>query len=628
MPDRPTVGAAIITRDDLDKLKVLLAQLSGLDQVVVVDTGSRDGTKKYVRGLGAPYELHEFKWRPRPDGLDPDDWGFAAARNESFRHLKTTHAIWVDSDDTLALIKEGQRVTLSSTEAAETLRFLAGGRSDSDLWLMNYLYMSDEFGNARSVLAKERMLKLEVGWHWRYPIHEVLKPVTKTIGQLKATTVRDLLVVHNPHSVELSVKRNAPMVRAWLRQLEKGTATDDDLARARYLVGRSLYGQGKNLKAAHWLLSNYLGKHPELTPDEKWQAWTDIAKNLIDAHDPDGARTALLQAINMCPRFGEAYVLLADVKFKAGERPGDILKLLEVADSCVNENHGFIESNPLATTFLVALLAAECRLKLGQPREALTLVDRALRIRPSDAQARRVWQEASDASRQSLENAPATDLGQPAAAPTVIRPMGSRPMFVVSSGRCGSTLVSNMLNLHPQVLSLSEFIIMLMPGGFVDGPAPIHGPQFWAMLSTPRKRMSLMYRHGIVFDEVLYRPGPGRRFTADTGVPPILLTALPHLTDNPEALYDDIHDFVIRQGAYPLTYHYRRLFDWLRERFGRKVWVERSGSSMGNLAELLRHFPDARFIHLFRDGRECAISMSKHSAFRLAMVSGELMKYR
>ena len=33
----------------------------------------------------------------------------------------------------------------------------------------------------------------------------------------------------------------------------------------------------------------------------------------------------------------------------------------------------------------------------------------------------------------------------------------STPTFVVGTGRCGSTMLSNMLREHPKVLSLSEF---------------------------------------------------------------------------------------------------------------------------------------------------------------------------
>ena len=35
------------------------------------------------------------------------------------------------------------------------------------------------------------------------------------------------------------------------------------------------------------------------------------------------------------------------------------------------------------------------------------------------------------------------------------------PVLVLSTGRCGSTMVSEVLNTHPEVLSLSEFFISL-----------------------------------------------------------------------------------------------------------------------------------------------------------------------
>jgi tetratricopeptide (TPR) repeat protein len=630
MPDsgseahQATIGVAIITRDGLGSLKNLLDQLSSFDQVVVLDTGSRDGTQAYVRRLGPPFELHEFKWRPRPAGFGPDEWGFSAARNESFRLLKTTHAVWLDTDDVIATVVGGSRVVASAEAAAAAFHNLISRNPDVDLWLMDYVYATDEFGNPMAVLAKERLLKLDVGWQWRYAIHEALFP-GRDAKDVEAVSVIDLVIVHRPHDAEKSKRRNGPMLRAWLRQLERTGASDHDLARARFLVGRSLRGQERFAKAAHWMLSQYLAKHPELPPDDKWEGWMDVAKDLIQSGDREGARHAALQAIGLCPRFGEAYVVLADMKLIAGERPGDILKLLEIADSCANESYGPHEHNPLLTNFNGALIGSECMLRLGRYQQALSLANRALALRPRDERAQVAWKAAADGSRQQITEI--KELGTTApASPTVTTRASRVPVFVVSSGRCGSTLVSNMLRLHPAVLSLSEFLILLTPGAFPGGTSPIYGPQFWSLLSTPRKRMSFMLRHDIVFDEILYRPGPERRFTAETGVPPILLTALPHLTDEPEALYDEIHDFVLAQGAYPVGQHYVRLFDWLCERLGRKVWVERSGSSLVHLGEMMEQFPDARYVHLYRDGRECAISMAGHSAFRLASISGELQK--
>ena len=60
----------------------------------------------------------------------------------------------------------------------------------------------------------------------------------------------------------------------------------------------------------------------------------------------------------------------------------------------------------------------------------------------------------------------------------------------------------------------------------------------------------------------------------------------------------------------------RRLFDWLVARHGGTTWVERSGGSLRVVHRLIEHFPGARFVHLVRDGRATALSMSRHRGFR------------
>ena len=42
-------------------------------------------------------------------------------------------------------------------------------------------------------------------------------------------------------------------------------------------------------------------------------------------------------------------------------------------------------------------------------------------------------------------------------------------VIVVSTGRCGSTMLSNMLRLNPEILSLSEFFSLLMPDPLRSG---------------------------------------------------------------------------------------------------------------------------------------------------------------
>ena len=139
----------------------------------------------------------------------------------------------------------------------------------------------------------------------------------------------------------------------------------------------------------------------------------------------------------------------------------------------------------------------------------------------------------------------------------------------------------------------------------------------WRSFSEPGKRMSIIARES--FSELLYPfDDPDARFDATT-LPPIMAVSVPHLTDRYEELYDEIGHFVrARPRAWP-SEHYRALFTWLGERFGKKLWVERHGGSLLMASRLLRHFPEARVVHMFRDGRETTVSMCGHPPFRVTL---------
>ncbi len=95
---------------------------------------------------------------------------------------------------------------------------------------------------------------------------------------------------------------------------------------------------------------------------------------------------------------------------------------------------------------------------------------------------------------------------------------------------------------------------------------------------------------------------PKARFDATT-LPPIMAVALPHVTDRYEDLYDEVERFVRAQPKALPGDHFRALFNWLTARLGKKLWIERSGGSLFMASRLLRHFPEARVVHLFRVSR-------------------------
>jgi putative sulfotransferase len=182
-------------------------------------------------------------------------------------------------------------------------------------------------------------------------------------------------------------------------------------------------------------------------------------------------------------------------------------------------------------------------------------------------------------------------------------------------------MLSNMLREHPKVLSLSEFF------GFIDDPSEplnlcssnrLDGNQFWAIISATNPFSDFAYRHGIPCSELLYTPGSeNARFSAQTGVPGILVTALPHLTDDPDIVFDALGKEVATWQVAEIGSQFKRLFAWLMTHFGKEQWVERTGTSMMRASRLLTLFPDARFIHLARDGRDTVLSMREHNLFRV-----------
>ena len=192
-------------------------------------------------------------------------------------------------------------------------------------------------------------------------------------------------------------------------------------------------------------------------------------------------------------------------------------------------------------------------------------------------------------------------------------PVVTPPVFVLSTGRCGSTMVSNLLNLHPGVLSLSEFISFI--GVRYFAPRRPDGEWIWARYAVQQYRTRLMLRGR--YEELLYPlDDPDSRYSQDD-VPPILCATLPHLSEAYEDLFDELGPVVRGQPRQPPREHMRFLVEWLCRRFACSTWVERSGGSLLFASRLLREFPDARVVHVYRDGRETAISMSRHYLFRL-----------
>jgi hypothetical protein len=187
--------------------------------------------------------------------------------------------------------------------------------------------------------------------------------------------------------------------------------------------------------------------------------------------------------------------------------------------------------------------------------------------------------------------------------------------FIVGTGRCGSTLLSRMLAEHPDVCSIFEFFTGLDWGRRFAGDS-VDAADFAELISRPQPIIDAVLRRGYFVEEVTYPFGRGRFARGDT-MPWILVSMLPRLADDPDRLFDEVMRFARRLPVQPLRDHYRALFEWLTAHTGRRCWIERSGSSIDYLASLYATFPEALVVHIHRDGREAALSMREHHAYRV-----------
>jgi glycosyltransferase involved in cell wall biosynthesis len=110
MPDtvRPTLGIAVLTLNEAQRIESCLRSAAFADQIAVIDSGSTDDTRERAGALGA--EVHLYA-----------DWqGFALQRTRALQHLRTDFVFFLDADEEIspALQAEIEAAVASGEDAA------------------------------------------------------------------------------------------------------------------------------------------------------------------------------------------------------------------------------------------------------------------------------------------------------------------------------------------------------------------------------------------------------------------------------------------------------------------------------------------------------------------------------
>jgi glycosyltransferase involved in cell wall biosynthesis/predicted Zn-dependent protease len=157
---RMRVSLCMIVKNEEDNLRPCLQSVADLvDEMIVVDTGSTDGTKEIAADLGA--RVFDFPWQD----------SFSAARNESLRHATGDWIFWLDADDR---VDEENRGKLKQLFANLT--------KGNAAYSMKCLCLPEGPASAATVVDHVRLFRNDPRIRWQYRVHEQILPAIRQSG--------------------------------------------------------------------------------------------------------------------------------------------------------------------------------------------------------------------------------------------------------------------------------------------------------------------------------------------------------------------------------------------------------------------------------------------------------------
>lgn len=342
----PTLGLAMIVRDEERNLGRCLGSAKGLfDEIIIVDTGSKDRTKEIAASFGA--KIHDFAWI--------DD--FSAARNFAFSKVTTEWIMWLDADDELIPEDHARLMELKKHLGA------------AEAYLMAYNYAQDSEGKPLVRFFRHRILKNDGRVRWKCPIHEhmVIPP-----GFRECMT--NIVVTHR-RSADAATQDKGRNIRL----LRKAVRDDPTSQRMKFYFGKELYSECEFKECAQ-VLEEYLSKG-------------DWHENMVNAHhflslayaavnEKEKAIDACIRGIRLDPRWAEFYCVIGQIYYDRGDW-GRATQWFEIARRLpVPPTWGTVMME--SYTWMPADRLTKCYAEIGEWSKAYEANETALLHLPSD----------------------------------------------------------------------------------------------------------------------------------------------------------------------------------------------------------------------------------------------------
>lgn len=339
-----TISLCMIVRNEIEVLERCLKSAAGLyDELVIVDTGSEDGTPELARQF--TQRVFSFPWRDN----------FSAARNFAFDQAVSAYCMWLDADDVLLPADRDAFLAVKAQELPA-----------ADVVMARYQSLRPDGSPALSYY-RERILRNTPRLRWAGAVHEAIPPAGNVVYTEAAVTHRK----EGPGDPD----RN-------LRILEGLRGAGRNLSpREQFYYGRELLDHGRFREAARELESF-------LTLGWGWRENNIEACRLLSAcyrslGQSRLALRALLESLAFDAPRAEVCCDLGNL-FLARKDYAAAARWYERALSCHRDDRSGAFIQPDCYGYLPAIGLCQCWYHLGDPVRAEVWNERAEAFRPGD----------------------------------------------------------------------------------------------------------------------------------------------------------------------------------------------------------------------------------------------------
>ncbi len=310
---KQTLSVCMIVKNEEDFIERCLNSVRhAADEIIIVDTGSTDGTVAQCKKFGA--DVHFYKWNDH----------FADARNFSISKARGDWILWLDADEELDSAKSGKiAAALSNTHAAMLL-----------LPVINY--HGDSFPvreNEAFIYHQPRLFRNRSGIQFVNRIHETPE-LPQELQSKEHIGTLDVPIHHYGYLREVSTRKKKPARNMEL--LMKEAEQPDHSPWIEYHMAGEFYRQKEYQKAFLFVNQSILGflRRGKKPPALLYRLKYDI---LLKSGSIDGAWPSIEKALLLYPDYVDLHFMKGLILYEKGE----YAKALETFETCLQlgENH-------------------------------------------------------------------------------------------------------------------------------------------------------------------------------------------------------------------------------------------------------------------------------------------------